>query len=194
MPSRCFIFHCYVDVSENSGTPQSSIFIGCSITNHPFWVTLIVGNTHVSLPECSQNRTMIESHPFIFWGKGRPMILRCSPTINMDSTTFDLRLPRCEWNKWPKNIIPNDCSITLPETNIFAPEKWWLEYDRSLLGPGLFSELLLLVSGSVMVMNPIVESQKNTLNTSTGDAKRDVHSVHLIFLGWRIQSPPKYQI
>ena len=29
-------------------------------------------------------------------------------------------------------------SITLPETNI-APENGWLEYDRFLLGPGLFS-------------------------------------------------------
>ena len=28
---------------------------------------------------------------------------------------------------------------TLPETNIFAPENGWLEYDRFLLGPGLFS-------------------------------------------------------
>ena len=29
-------------------------------------------------------------------------------------------------------------SITLRETNI-APENGWLEYDRFLLGPGLFS-------------------------------------------------------
>ena len=28
--------------------------------------------------------------------------------------------------------------VTLPETNI-APENGWLEYDRFLLGPGLFS-------------------------------------------------------
>ena len=26
-----------MDVSENSGTPKSSILIGCSIINHPFW-------------------------------------------------------------------------------------------------------------------------------------------------------------
>ena len=35
-----------MDVSENSGTPKSSILIGCSITNHPFWCTPIFGNTH----------------------------------------------------------------------------------------------------------------------------------------------------
>ena len=33
-------------VSENSGTPKSSILIGFSIINHPFWGTTIFGNTH----------------------------------------------------------------------------------------------------------------------------------------------------
>ena len=36
----------YMGVSENSGTPKSSILIGCSIINHPFWGTPIFGNTH----------------------------------------------------------------------------------------------------------------------------------------------------
>ena len=31
----------YMDVSENSGTPKSSILIGFSIINHPFWGTTI---------------------------------------------------------------------------------------------------------------------------------------------------------
>ena len=38
--------------------------------------------------------------------------------------------------------------VTLPETNI-APENGWLEYDRFLLGPGLFSGAKMLVSGIV---------------------------------------------
>ena len=33
-----------MDVSENRGTPKSSILIGFSIINHPFWGTLIFGN------------------------------------------------------------------------------------------------------------------------------------------------------
>ena len=37
---------------------------------------------------------------------------------------------------------------TLPETNIFAPENVWLEYDCFLLGFGLFSDAKMLVSGS----------------------------------------------
>ena len=38
----------YMDVSENSGTPKSSILIGFSIINHPFWDTTIFGTTHIN--------------------------------------------------------------------------------------------------------------------------------------------------
>ena len=34
-------------VSKNSGTPKSSILIGFSILNHPFWGTPIFGNIHI---------------------------------------------------------------------------------------------------------------------------------------------------
>ena len=37
----------YLDVSENSGTPKSSILIGFSIINHPFWGIPIFRNTHL---------------------------------------------------------------------------------------------------------------------------------------------------
>ena len=37
----------YMGVSKNSGTPKSSILIGFSIINHPFWDTSIFGNTHM---------------------------------------------------------------------------------------------------------------------------------------------------
>ena len=42
-------FDSYLGVSENSGTPKSSILIGFSIINHPFWGTSIFGNTHFSI-------------------------------------------------------------------------------------------------------------------------------------------------
>jgi len=42
--SYCMI---YMGVSENRGTPKSSILIGFSIINHPFWGTTIFGNTHI---------------------------------------------------------------------------------------------------------------------------------------------------
>ena len=34
-------------VSKNIGTPKSSILIGFSIINHPFWGTTIFGNIHI---------------------------------------------------------------------------------------------------------------------------------------------------
>ena len=34
-------------VSKNNGTPKSSILIGFSIINHPFWGIPIFGNTHI---------------------------------------------------------------------------------------------------------------------------------------------------
>ena len=37
----------YMDVSKNSGIPKLSILIGFSFINHPFWGTLIFGNTHI---------------------------------------------------------------------------------------------------------------------------------------------------
>ena len=38
----------YMGVSLNGGTPKSSIFIGFSIINHPFWGITIFGNTHIT--------------------------------------------------------------------------------------------------------------------------------------------------
>ena len=40
-----YIIH--MDVSENGGTPKSSILIGFSIINHSFGGTPIFGNTHI---------------------------------------------------------------------------------------------------------------------------------------------------
>ena len=37
----------HMGVSKNSGTPKSSILIGFSIINHPFWGTPIFGNIHI---------------------------------------------------------------------------------------------------------------------------------------------------
>ena len=42
-----FFVSSYVGVSLNGGTPKSSILIGFSIINHPFWDTLIFGNIHI---------------------------------------------------------------------------------------------------------------------------------------------------
>ena len=38
-----------LDVSENRDTPKSSILIGFSIINHPFWGPVTFGNTHLAI-------------------------------------------------------------------------------------------------------------------------------------------------
>ena len=52
-----------MDVSENSGTPKSSILIGFSIINHPFWGTTIFGNTHICAFNLTSTSDEFESEP-----------------------------------------------------------------------------------------------------------------------------------
>jgi len=57
-----------MDVSENSGTPQSSILMVFSIINHPFWGTPIFGNTHIgSSGKISKNIEGFSDDPNIPW-------------------------------------------------------------------------------------------------------------------------------
>ena len=51
-----------MDVSENRGTPKSSILIGFSIINHPFWGTSIFGNTDIGEEETYLNRPKWNHH------------------------------------------------------------------------------------------------------------------------------------
>ena len=52
----------HMAVSENRGTPKSSILIGVSIINHPFWGTTIFGNTHMKEVTQKQKNTGV-SYP-----------------------------------------------------------------------------------------------------------------------------------
>ena len=56
-------------VSKNRGTPKSSILIGFSIINHPFWGTPIFGNIHIQLikswkftPPAGESATRVFNH------------------------------------------------------------------------------------------------------------------------------------
>ena len=46
-PVGVLYIYIYMGVSKNNGTPKSSILIGFSIINHPFWSTPIFGNPHI---------------------------------------------------------------------------------------------------------------------------------------------------
>ena len=101
--SNIFYVHPYLDVSENSGTPKSSILIGFSTMNHPFWGTPIFGNTH-----------LVKTNPFwthIFfqmgWFKHQPVtnswgkrdrqcsMIKCSSSI--ESMYGNKLKPKCRW-------------------------------------------------------------------------------------------------
>ena len=70
-PSYKDTYDVHMDVSENSGTPKSSILIGFSIINHPFWGTPIFGNTHI--PRFSRHATMDHWNPY--WTMERALLL-----------------------------------------------------------------------------------------------------------------------
>ena len=57
---RQIYIYIYMGVSKNNGTPKSSILIGFSIINHPFWGTTIFGNIHIYI------YTYIYTHIYIY--------------------------------------------------------------------------------------------------------------------------------
>ena len=73
-------------VSVNGGTPRSSILIGFSIINHPFWGTTIFGNTHMYSGYqrrsfiWESNRTFQKSTSILnggsFWMMINPLLLK----------------------------------------------------------------------------------------------------------------------
>ena len=82
------VYRHYVGVSKNSGkTPKSSILIGFSIINHPFWGTPIFGNTHVYFQiKCfvllTPGMNQIEEHIFKHIFKWNRQILRMDGISN----------------------------------------------------------------------------------------------------------------
>ena len=52
-----------MDVSENGGTPKSSILLGFSKKNHPLWGTPNFGNTHTHMETCQVLNSYINQPP-----------------------------------------------------------------------------------------------------------------------------------
>ena len=73
-----------MDVSENNGSPKSSMLIGFSIINHPFWGTLIFGNTRIVFMMGSSQES--ESVYGIFWDSVQVVVAHFSSN-NPSSTS-----------------------------------------------------------------------------------------------------------
>ena len=143
-----------MDVSENSGTPKSSVLIGLSIINHPFWGTPIFGNIHVYI-----NILYIYLSIQMFWPtkvmNGAPQ--NSTPFRNTKVFYFLpqldlLRHFEMECFSWSEGDISSQFEgITQPKTNI-APEesKGWKRWKMGfLLGIAFVLGEVLIVSGSV---------------------------------------------
>ena len=79
----------YMGVSENSGTPKSSIFIRFSIINHPFWGTTIFGNPHIAT---SHNRQISPKGVLVCFRNGIPS--KCSYFRKWRLGEYEQILPR----------------------------------------------------------------------------------------------------
>ena len=66
-------------VSQNSGTPKSSILIGFSIINHPFWGTTIFGDIHIDEFAIGTMRKLVSGH--------------CSNELGSPAAPVSMRLP-----------------------------------------------------------------------------------------------------
>ena len=74
----------HMDVSENSGTPKSSILVGVFHYNHPFWGTTIFGNTHIIMSNSQQtkkNTSCLNHRTKCFFVPGRTYIYKYICTV-----------------------------------------------------------------------------------------------------------------
>ena len=119
----------YMGVSKNNGTPKSSILIGFSIINHPFWGTPIFGNIHIythiftlepsnrfekktpskSSTYPNQSSTYKQGHLESAWLVGQPNSLKTSDRNSTGKT----------W--WPRHHNSN---------NIFWSQETLLKHQR----------------------------------------------------------------
>ena len=85
-------------VSKNNDIPKSSILIGFSIINHPFWGTPIFGNTHIPNP----TRSLQMCRPFLT--SPEPTCCRCRiPRISVPHIPL---WPSQESANWKTSLNP----------------------------------------------------------------------------------------
>ena len=132
--------------------PKSSILLGFSIINHPFWGTPIFGNTHVRwISDTGSNETI--------WKDGICVFFRVWYGI-FGSKLFCILTPQ---NQSLLNFQAPDLeTYTLPETNI-APENRPSQKETSI--PTIHFQLELLVSESTS--NPTNNIQPTSTNQPT---------------------------
>ena len=122
-------------VSKNWGIPKSSILIGFSIINHPFWGTIIFGNTQIETcpwlqhcrlmqadylpmsgadPSRQHNSGRPKMSGFCFFGRKSGCSCGCCGNINIVVITVIIIII-CSWNGTPGVEVPRTLKISLRE-------------------------------------------------------------------------------
>ena len=124
----------HIGVSENSGTPKSSIFIGFSIINHPFWGTPIFWNTHICMgfwecgSSCSCQVLYVSGVP----GTGK--------TASVLEVVRRLRIARTDsrvegWTSWHTSLVGTAIIWLGPKGNpIYIIQSGWFIHEMFLFG------------------------------------------------------------
>ena len=90
-------------VSKNNGIPKSSILIGFSTINHPFWGTLIFGTTQIiqdSHPKLGSFGILISNKPTKTTSRNDTLVNR-DPSPGIRSLPYHLKLRSCtSGNTW----------------------------------------------------------------------------------------------
>ena len=107
-----------MDVSKNRGTPKSSILIGFSIINHPFWGTSIFGNTHMKEFPCT---IWLLFHLFIIGHESWGMELISLGLWSEHVIRQDCR-PRDRWGNKPRVATRSESLPKQQETQFFHPK------------------------------------------------------------------------
>ena len=115
----------YMGVSENGGTPKSSILIGFSIINHPFWGTPIFGIPHICVSARDKQSPRFRAITWQNWTKLSPLDATwCSTVADNLHTSYCWWLKSCtSWGNGSLShylqsfIYPNGgCLGFLPST------------------------------------------------------------------------------
>ena len=125
----------HMGVSKNRGTPKSSILIGLSIINHPFWGTPIFGNTYINIySKSSFQKIITKSTPEILFGSKKKNRLKKNP---FHFSCFVRNCQSYAQGQWPPDswvmVTDGEPSRSIyprkhPKTSM-SPKTWWLEDD-----------------------------------------------------------------
>ena len=123
----------HMDVSENSGTPKSSILIGFSIINQPFWGTTIFGNTRIaSKKEGAWEVTFLLRAKAVNFGHGKTGEIALTVMELQGMNHFAKNKP--DFPRWKKN---RNLSAVVFQRPSLALNRWgwypiWLNRVRLL--------------------------------------------------------------